>query len=163
MAGVGRPSIFNQDIADQMCEQLTDGVSLRSICRADDMPAIATVYRWFRENPPFREQFELAFMNRADTHREEILEIADNATNDWMEKNDPNNAGFVVNGEHIQRSRLRIDARKWVSSKMNPKKYGEKIGIGQAEDLGPIQMKNTIDVSEMNAEQLAALKKALGG
>jgi hypothetical protein len=65
---------------------------------------------------------------QADYFAEEILEIADDATNDWMERRDRegNNIGWQENGEAMQRSRLRVDARKWLMSKMAPKKYGEK-------------------------------------
>ena len=66
---------------------------------------------------------------RAEEVFEEILDIADDGTNDWMERNgkDGETGDTVLNGEHVQRSRLRIDARKWALSKMIPKKYGDKI------------------------------------
>ena len=60
---------------------------------------------------------------------DELLEIADDATNDWMEKRDRDGEaiGWMVNGEHIQRSRVRIDTRKWIMSKRAPKKYGDRV------------------------------------
>lgn len=59
---------------------------------------------------------------------DELLEIADDGTNDWMERIDGDGAGvgWVLNGEHVQRSRVRIDTRKWLLSKMAPKRYGDK-------------------------------------
>ena len=58
---------------------------------------------------------------------EEMIDIADNATNDWMERQGEKSSGWVLNGDHVQRSRLMIDTRKWMLAKMQPKKYGEKI------------------------------------
>ncbi|HRP05296.1 MAG TPA: hypothetical protein PLV87_10330, partial [Opitutaceae bacterium] len=57
---------------------------------------------------------------------DEMMEIADDARNDWMERRGEEDAGWQVNGEHIQRSRLRVDTRKWMLSKALPKLYGEK-------------------------------------
>ncbi len=58
---------------------------------------------------------------------EEIVEIADDGRNDWMEvmSKDGESIGWRLNGEAVQRSRLRVDARKWLMSKLLPKKYGE--------------------------------------
>jgi hypothetical protein len=59
---------------------------------------------------------------------EDILDIADNANNDWMERQgrDGQDLGWIANGENIQRSKLRVDSRKWLLSKLAPKKYGER-------------------------------------
>ena len=56
---------------------------------------------------------------------EEILDIADDGSNDYMETK----GGYKINSESIARSRLRIDARKWIMSKMQPKKYGDKLEL----------------------------------
>lgn len=58
---------------------------------------------------------------------DDMLDIADDARNDYMAANDPDNPGYKLNGEHINRSRLRVDARKWIAAKLKPKKYGEKV------------------------------------
>lgn len=127
MAG-GRPSEYTQEMADYICEQLVEGRSLRSICREESTPCVATVFGWFRAYPEFLKQYEKAKEEQADSLAEEMLDIADDGTNDWMEKHDKdgNNIGWQVNGEHVQRSRLRLDARKWIASKLKPKKYGDK-------------------------------------
>ena len=61
---------------------------------------------------------------------DELLEITDDASNDWMERHDPDNPGFALNGEHVQRSRLRVDTRKWILSKLAPKRYGDRLELG---------------------------------
>jgi hypothetical protein len=98
------------------------------------MPDCATVFRWIRVKEGFREQYTRAKEESADALLEETLDIADDGSNDWMESNDPNNPGYRANGEHVQRSRLRVDTRKWAMSKLKPKKYGDKLDLGNADD-----------------------------
>jgi hypothetical protein len=124
---VGRPSDYTQDKVDAICELLATGISLREICRRDDMPATGTVCRWLGENPAFQEQYARARELQADALFEETLDIADNAANDWMERNDGENVSYQLNGDHVQRSKLRIDTRKWMAGKLRPKVYGEKV------------------------------------
>lgn len=132
---VGRPSTYNEDIAALICGRMADGESLRSICRDESMPALSTVFLWVSKHSEFSEQYKLAMASRADAMFEEMFDIADDGQNDWMEKLDKegNSYGWTLNGEHVQRSRLRIDTRKWALSKMMPKKYGDKLddeGVG---------------------------------
>lgn len=136
MAEAGRPSEFTQEKADNICERLSCGESLRSICLDDDMPAQSTVFRWIASNEIFRKQYALSREAQADTIFDEILDIADDGSNDWMEKRDADGAvmGWRENGEAIQRSRLRVDARKWMAGKLRPKVYGDKTILSGDED-----------------------------
>lgn len=110
-----------------ICERISNGESLRSICADADMPNKATVFRWLASNEIFRDQYASAREAQADTIFDEILDIADDGTNDWMLKHggDDEEAGWRQNGEALQRSRLRVDARKWMAGKLRPKKYGD--------------------------------------
>lgn len=125
----GRPTTYNQETACLICARMADGESLRSICRDPDMPALSTIFVWVAKHQEFSEQYKLAMASRADAMFEEMFDIADDGQNDWMEINDKEgeNIGWKMNGEHVQRSRLRIDTRKWALSKMMPKKYGDKV------------------------------------
>lgn len=134
----GRPSAFSKSLADLICARLADGQSLREICRDDEMPAESTVRGWVvADVQGFSAQYARAREAQADHMAEEILEIADDGTNDWMERKASTGGGrsdaageaeeVVPNHEHINRSKLRVDARKWLMSKMAPKKYGDKI------------------------------------
>lgn len=104
------------------------GESLRSVCRDDAMPSRETVYQWLSKHEAFADQYAKACDVRADQMFDEIFEIADDGTNDFTEQD----GEARVNGEHIQRSRLRIDARKWALSKMMPKKYGDKLDLNHS-------------------------------
>lgn len=118
---------FTQDIFDRICERIADGESLRGICQDDDMPSRVTVFKWLSQNPELANQYARAREAQADAIFDEILSIADDAANDWMERHGNEDAGWVANGEHIQRSRVRIDARKWMAGKLRPKVYGDKV------------------------------------
>lgn len=126
---IGRPSDFTDEIAAEICDRLCAGESLRTIVRDNHMPASSTVFRWLTARPAFQEQYARAREVQADAIFEDILDIADDARNDWMERRGEGDAGWQANGEHIQRSRLRIDARKWMAGKLAPKKYGEKASL----------------------------------
>ncbi len=129
MADKGRPSKYSQQLADKICAKIIEGFSLRTVCKPDDMPCVATILTWLREKPDFLAQYEKAKEEQADALAEEMLDIADDGTNDWMENysKDGENLGWKVNGEHVQRSRLRLDTRKWIASKLKPKKYGDRV------------------------------------
>lgn len=125
----GRPSIYSQELADRICSELASGKSMRTVCKPDDMPSMDTIFRWIREKPEFSEHYAKAKAEAADALVEEMIDIADSGTNDWMENHDPDNPGYRANGEHIQRSRLRVETRKWIAAKLKPKKYGEKLDM----------------------------------
>ena len=126
---MGRPSSYTQELTDRICARLAAGESLRTVCKDDDMPSVQTVFTWMRVHPEFLEQYTRAKEESADALIEESLDIADDGTNDWMEKlnADGEKIGWQLNGEHVQRSRLRIETRKWMASKLKPKKYGERV------------------------------------
>lgn len=125
----GRPSDFTPEIAQEICEKLAQGRTLRDVCRDDGMPAESTVRLWALEDRQgFSAQYtrarEVGYMSMAD----ELMEVADDGSNDWMErKDDDGKSSYVINGEHVQRSRLRVDTRKWLLSKALPKLFGDKI------------------------------------
>jgi hypothetical protein len=96
--------------------------------------------RWIEAHPDFRNQYARAREAQADRMAEEILEIADDGRNDTYTDEDGNER---TNQEIVARSRLRVDARKWLAAKMAPKKYGDKIEhVGNPDE--PLNMALTI-------------------
>ncbi len=126
-----RSSEFTQKIADLICEKLVTGLSLRKICLDDEMPALATIFRWLNDNASFREQYARAREAQAETLVDEIIDIADESSRDTYIDDDGNER---TNHDVIARSRLRFDARRWAASKMLPKKYGDKIEANHTVD-----------------------------
>jgi hypothetical protein len=124
---MGRHSDYTPEMADRICDLIIEGNSLRVIEDTEGMPSKTTILRWVAKHPEFRDQYARACEARTEAHADEILAIADDGSNDWMQKNHGENIVWVENGEAIRRSQLRIDSRKWLMSKLSPKKYGDKI------------------------------------
>ena len=124
---MGRPTTFSDEVASSIFDRISDGESLRKICCDQSMPGQTTVYRWLRENVEFRQQYAQARELQADTLFDETLDIADDATNDWMERHSAEGVGWKENGEAIRRSQLRIDTRKWIAGQLRPKVYGPRV------------------------------------
>ncbi len=119
----GRPSEYNQYVADEICNRIANGESLRKILsdpKCDWMPSTPTVFRWIEGNEDFRKQYEFARQIQAEAFADDIVSIADGS--------DAENAEERVST--TQRDRLRVDARKWAASELLPKKYGDKIEHG---------------------------------
>ena len=126
---VGRPTDYSDAIATLICERVaTSTLGLRKLCeKYDDMPVKSTVDLWRMKHPEFSVLYAHAKGMQADLLAEECLDIADDATNDWMETVDENGQlAYRFNGEHVQRSRVRIDTRKWIAAKLMPKVYGDR-------------------------------------
>jgi len=129
-ATIGRPSKFSPKLIETICLRIAEGESLRSVCRDDAMPDKRTVMRWLTAHDEFRDQYVLAREVQADHFADEMIEIADDATNDWMErKRKDGSIETVLDNEHVQRSKLRVDARKWLMARMAPKKYGDRTAL----------------------------------
>lgn len=146
---MGRPSSYTEKLGADICARLADGESLRTICRDSKMPDKATVFRWLAQDEgevkAFRDQYARAREAQADRLAEEILEIADDGRNDTYTDEE---GRARTDQDVIARSRLRVDARKWLASKLAPKKYGERI----VQELtgpngGPQQHEHKVDIS----------------
>lgn len=130
----GRPTMFTQEIADLICEALAEGHSLRSICKADNMPNKGSVFRWLAANEIFRDQYTRAREAQADCLFDDMLAIADDGLNDTYLDDEGKQR---VDHDHIQRSKLRVETRKWMAGKLRPKVYGDKVDVnhgGQPEN-----------------------------
>ena len=144
---MARPSKYSKKIADEICQQMASGKSLRDICTDKAMPNRSTIFLWVaNDREGFSDQYAKAFEARMYHHADELLDIADNGVNDYMEANEPDNSAYRVNGEAIARSRLRVDTRKWLMSKLIPK-YADK------------QEKETIDPSDLINAMIAMADK----
>ena len=125
-----------QNILSIVCDQMASGKSVRAIFRDEELketlPSRSKFREWIDKNEDFRAQYMRACEEREEYIFDDILSIADETTNDHSIVEISEGVEVSrVNNEAIQRSRLRIDARKWHLSKVNPKKYGDKIEIDQ--------------------------------
>lgn len=143
----GRPSIYTEEIADRILEGIANGQSLVTVLKmGEDLPGYSTVMQWLRKNPEFAANYARAREDQADHDADKIGDIAELVLHNRV---DP------------QAARVAIDAYKWAAGKRKPKIYGEKLSVGGAVDLPPIQTSNTIDISGLSMEELDVLQQAL--
>jgi hypothetical protein len=153
---------------------------VREIADEKGMPAASTIYHWLAKNEGarrhaetgailtegFADLYERAKAFQQGVFEEEILAIADDGRNDWVEKfdRDGNPAGTMLDKEAVMRSRLRVDTRKWIMAHRAPKKYGEKLAVETTgADGGPIKVENApVTLPALDAV-LAKLVKLSGG
>lgn len=134
---MGRPTQFRKSLATEICERLSRGITLIEICRDPDMPNKSTVFRWLEKHPDFCDNYKKAREVQAEHYAEEIMAIADETQYDVTENED---GKPMTNWEHINRSKLKIDARKWFASKVYPKKFSDRVQQEiSGPDQGPIQ------------------------
>lgn len=150
---MGRPSDFSQELADKICAELAEGVSLRGVCKSEEMPCLSTVFSWLRTKPDFLQQYARAKEESADAMAEEIIDISDDGTNDWEEREIAGGRTIIaLNTEAVQRSKLRVDTRKWIMSKMKPKKYGDKLDMTTNGKDIPAPLLNVIRNNDSNPQ-----------
>lgn len=145
---VGAPSIYTPELAAAVCELIAEGKTLREIAATDGMPAMSTIMSWLDgRQPAFTEQYARAREAQADKMAEDILTIADEectmVRSDKHGSKDEDGAGnteVLFDATAVARNRLRVDARKWLASKMAPKKYGDKVeNVHTGANGGPIE------------------------
>jgi hypothetical protein len=149
----GRPSAVTHAAQLEICARLAQGESLNKICKDKAMPSRASVMRALHGESPefseFRVQYARARDSLLDVYADQIIDIADDGTTDYVIKTGRNGHEYeAVDQEHIQRSRLRVEARKWILSKLKPETYGDKL-IGAVEH----QHSGRVDVTDMTERE----------
>ncbi len=156
---VGRPTEFTPEIAHMLCLRLMEGESLRAICADEAMPARRTVLYWLSgvwpEGDPradFLRQYARAREAQAELYADDIIDIAD-ADDDDVLKDAKGNP--VPNTARLNRDRLRIDARKWVISRLLPR-YAKKLVLEGGKTPIPVDL----PVREMARRVIYLLREA---
>lgn len=110
----GRPTIYTPELAEQICDVIASmPCSLRKMNEIYDFfPVPSTIHQWRKDHSEFSDMYSRSKLIQADILAEEILDIADGCTAD----------------NYVQ-AKLRIDTRKWLASKLLPKKYGDKCNL----------------------------------
>lgn len=146
MAGkkkTGRPTKYTKAIADEICQRLSTGETLRRICRDDYLPDESTVRQWaVKDYNGFYTQYARSRDIGLDSMADEILDIADDGSNDFIKTK----SGEKFNKEAVFRSNLRVDARKWYLSKLAPKRYDKP--QPEPQDDEDLQEEYTLPVDE---------------
>lgn len=152
----GRPSLYSEELVDRICEKIaTSNKGLHSIiAENEDFPSFGTVFSWLgqADKKYFLDKYTHARELQAEFMADEMIKIADDSSNDTVETE----FGEKENKEWTNRSRLRVETRKWIASKLKPKVYGDKIDITTKDQ--PIN--NLPDLSKFTYEQLIELAKS---
>lgn len=158
---MGEVSPYSEDERAKAIERviagLSEGLTLAELCRGDGMPCRGSVYAWRDADPELAKRIAHARDLGFDAIAESALEIADDARNDWMERRNEDGSlgGAVLNGEHVQRSKLRIETRLKLLAKWSPK-YADKIAhVGGGADDPAIR--HALDLSNLTDDQKRAL------
>jgi len=153
----GRKTEYDPAIAAEICTRISCGESLRQICMEEGMPVHSTVYLWLLQNKQFSDNYAKARDEQADTLADEIQAIADEYPAEIVDDKgiSRTDSGWVTWQKN------RIDARKWVASKLKPKKYGDRqIVAGDADS--PLEVKTNTEIFDTllaNFELTKQLKK----
>lgn len=111
---LGRPTEYSDTVFNTICDRLADGKSLKSICETNEMPSKATFYNWINNDKDLLDKYTRAKDDASDALADDIQDISDK----------------VLNGEYeANNARVAIDAKKWIASKLKPKKYGDKLDM----------------------------------
>jgi hypothetical protein len=142
---VGRPSLYTQPVVDSILEKIADGQFLSDICADLAMPSCSTVFKWRLDHPEFSEAYAHAREAAADKMVIETVAIADDGRNDTYLDDDGNPR---TDTDVIQRSKLRVETRKWLLARMAPKEYGDRI---ETHHSGEIKQTSELTDDELSA------------
>ena len=133
------PPNFIPEILSRMAE----GESLRAVC-ADlkdfGCPAASTVCAWVIDDKAFAERYARARELQCEAWADKIYEESQRCRPGVTETEKGDGSVERKTGDCVERSRLAVDAMKWTLAKLHPKKYGDKLAVGGAEDLGPVML-----------------------
>lgn len=152
------PFVWTEEIENEILDQIMEGKSFRDFMVKDrnpHLPSVPTFFKHLRDDDRFAKRYARAREFQADQEFEEMKEIAADGRNDWMEVNDPDNPGYRLNGEHVQRSKLRVDVLKFRVVKLSPKKYGERVEL---EHSGEVKTSGEMDMSKLSTDDLLTLR-----
>lgn len=131
-------TLYSEALTDRICELVENGMPLSRVCKMEDMPTAHTVYAWLRKYPEFLEKYSVSKNTQLEMLAEEILEIADDTTEDRG------------NSTKVNRDRLRVDTRKFLLEKLRPDKFGVRSKTEITGDGG-----GPLAVAEVSEESLA--------
>lgn len=115
-AKMGRPTIYSDELADDICNRISCGETLTKIVKMDGYPAMPTVFRWLNEKDDFREKYTRARADQADYSADFMVDIGV----ELYEGKLASDAARVI-----------VDIHKWTAARRAPKKYGDRLDLNQ--------------------------------
>lgn len=147
MSASGKPIEFSQELVAAVCQRMCEGESLSQVCRDAAMPTRSLFLKWVKLDtkeghspspyPGLRDLYAHARKELLLFWADEQVEIADNGSNDWQDREfGQGRIERIIDNEAVQRSRLRVDTRKWLLAKLMPRVYGDKLDLTHANPDG---------------------------
>ena len=157
---------YSSEMAEAICAEIITGRSLPDISGDPGMPHVRTIFRWLANQPEFQRLYELACLSRTHALAEEIIAISDDDSADWIEEPAKHGAGVVRRADNaaVQRARLKVDSRKWLLSKLQPRKYGDRVSAElTGANGGPIKTEQAFpdELKSWSDEDLFTLREIL--
>lgn len=152
---MGRPSIYSDELANDICTRLGLGQSLRKICLDEDMPSLRSVMGWLTTKPDFLQQYTRAREIQAETQFDELIDIVDQPPElNYVTDKNGELVEVKFDSSYVQWMKLRVDTRKWTAARMAPKKYGEHKAPEQKEDqtVIDVSVRDLMDVAVKRLE-----------
>lgn len=158
MADRGRPSSYTPELAEEIIRRLSGGEPLADICRDEHMPAVRTVSDWKVAHPDFSTDFARARDEGHDAIGADCLRIANTPQiGERTEMDAEGKVERVIREDMLGHRKLQIETRLKLLAKWDPRRYGEKVAIGGAGDLPPIQTESRVDFDAATLEQVRAI------
>lgn len=142
------------EVFKSICIELSSNeIGLKNLCIKYNTSS-SSFFDLLNENKELTEFYMRARDMQADYLADQILEIADDSSNDTTSFYKDGQKFEVENKEWVNRSKLRVEARKWIASKLKPKKYGDKIEVDQKTELsGTVQVKQITGMRVISTEE----------
>lgn len=136
--------MYSEELADRICERVARGEALYRISEDPDMPGERTLCTWREKNIDFQRKYASAKEQMLEREADNILAIADS-------DDDPNSR------------RVRVDTRKWLLSKLIPKKYGDKLEVEHGEQTIRIRIggERPTDFINIKAEKVLPIQDVI--
>jgi len=131
---------YTRDLADTICGRMTEGESLRAICRDPGMPSEGAVRGWaVRDVDGFGERYRAARLLLLEAWADQIVDIADEADLDPRDR------------------QIRVHTRQWLMSKLAPRRYGDRL-LHSGDPENPLRvMHQQVSLENLTDDQLEAL------
>lgn len=131
------PEEEKEKYVKDVCEIYANGTTLTKACEVAGITK-DRFWRLIGQNESYYHLFREAREKNAEALVEQMIEIADDGRNDFMEQfdKDGEHRGYFINGEHSKRSELRIKTRQWIASKHKAKLYGDSSLVKLADNEG---------------------------
>jgi hypothetical protein len=142
------------EVFKSICIELSSNeIGLKNLCLKYNTSSSA-FFDLLNGNKELTEFYMRARDMQADYLADQILEIADDSSNDTVKFMKDGIQQEMENKEWVNRSKLRVEARKWIASKLKPKKYGDKLEVDQKTELsGTVEVKQITGMRVISTEE----------